>query len=185
MVKLPTGTVTLLFTDIEGSTRLLHTLGPRYRDALEDHRAILRAAFSDHRGTEVDTQGDAFFIALPTPKDAVQAAIQAQRALTEHPWPQGDLRVRIGIHTGTPEVTPQGYVGQDVHLGARICAAAHARRHEGERRGRRRVATKVFNPPRSENSLHEVERPVLEARTLACGRACVSVMTAACAPGPQ
>ncbi|MCA1701963.1 MAG: hypothetical protein LC808_01300, partial [Actinobacteria bacterium] len=83
MGELPTGTVTFLFTDIEGSTRLLHTLGPRYRDALEDHRALLRDAFSDHRGTEVDTQGDAFFCAFPTPQDAVKAATQAQRALSD------------------------------------------------------------------------------------------------------
>ncbi|MCA1705883.1 MAG: tetratricopeptide repeat protein [Actinobacteria bacterium] len=126
MSELPRGTVTLLFTDIEGSTRLLHTLGPRYRDALEVHRTILRAAFSDHhQGTEVDTQGDAFFYAFATPQDALTAATQAQRALTNHPWPDGaELRVRMGIHTGTPEVTDQGYVGQDVHLGARICAAA-------------------------------------------------------------
>ncbi|MCA1703878.1 MAG: adenylate/guanylate cyclase domain-containing protein [Actinobacteria bacterium] len=103
MSQLPTGTVTFVFTDIEGSTRLLHTLGPRYRDALEDHRTILRDAFSSHAGTEVDTQGDAFLVAFPTPQDAVEAATQAQRALTQHPWPkEAELRVRMGIHTGTP-----------------------------------------------------------------------------------
>jgi class 3 adenylate cyclase len=125
MARLPTGTVTLLFTDIEGSTRLLHTLGDRYRDALKQHRTLLRDAFTSHGGVEVDTQGDSFFIAFPTPQDALQAAITAQRALAHHPWSQGtELRVRMGIHTGTPEVTDEGYVGSDVHLGARICAAA-------------------------------------------------------------
>jgi class 3 adenylate cyclase len=125
MVKLPTGTVTFVFTDIEGSTRLLHTLGDRYRDALGQHRTILRHAFTSHGGVEVDTQGDAFFMAFPTPQGALQAAVTAQRALADHPWPQGaELRVRMGIHTGTPEVTHEGYVGADVHLGARICAAA-------------------------------------------------------------
>jgi len=124
VTDLPTGTVTLLFTDIEGSTRLLHTLGPRYRDALEHHRALLRDAFVS-QGTEVDTQGDAFFYAFPTPRKALQAAVKAQKALQDHPWPQGaELRVRMGIHTGTPEVTDEGYVGADVHLAARICAAA-------------------------------------------------------------
>ncbi|CAN5480701.1 hypothetical protein BH20ACT21_BH20ACT21_23390 [soil metagenome] len=125
MTDLPTGTVTLLFTDIEGSTRLLHTLGARYRDALEQHRTILRDAFTSHGGVEVDTQGDAFFVAFPTPRGALLATIRGQRALVEQPWPPGgELRVRMGMHTGTPEVTEEGYVGSDVHLGARICAAA-------------------------------------------------------------
>src|SRR5918999_5600235 len=121
MTELPTGTVTFVFTDIEGSTRLLHTLGNRYRDALEDHRALLRHAFTSHGGSEVDTQGDAFFFAFPTPQAALQAAVGAQKDLADHPWPHGaELRVRIGIHTGTPEVTSEGYVGAEVHLGARI-----------------------------------------------------------------
>jgi predicted ATPase/class 3 adenylate cyclase len=125
MAGLPTGTVTFVFTDIEGSTRLLHTLGNRYRDALEQHRTILRDAFTSHEGVEVDTQGDAFFIAFPTPQGALRAAVTAQRALASYTWPQGaELRVRMGIHTGTPEVTEQHYVGEDVHVGARICAAA-------------------------------------------------------------
>ena len=125
MRQLPKGTVTFVFTDIEGSTRLLRTLGDRYREALKQHRTILRDAFTSHAGVEVDTQGDAFFVAFPTPREALLAAIRGQRALAEHPWPQGgELRVRMGIHTGTPEVTEEGYVGGDVHLGARICDAA-------------------------------------------------------------
>jgi class 3 adenylate cyclase len=103
MAELPTGTVTLVFTDIEGSTRLLHTLGPRYRDALESHRALLREAFSSHAGTEVDTQGDAFFYAFPTPQGALHAALQAQRALKNHSWPQGgELCVRMGTKVASP-----------------------------------------------------------------------------------
>jgi class 3 adenylate cyclase len=125
MTELPHGTVTFVFTDIEGSTRLLHTLGDRYRDALVQHRTILRDAFTSHGGVEVDTQGDAFFVAFPTPQGALRAAIEAQSALAHHPWPgQIEVRVRMGIHTGTPEVSEQGYVGSDVHLGARICAVA-------------------------------------------------------------
>jgi class 3 adenylate cyclase len=109
MTDLPQGTVTLLFTDIEGSTRLVHALGDRYREALEQHRTILRHAFTSHGGVEVDTQGDAFFITFPTPQGALEAAVQAQQAVEKHPWPQGvELRVRMGIHTGTPEVTQEG-----------------------------------------------------------------------------
>jgi predicted ATPase/class 3 adenylate cyclase len=125
MTSLPQGTLTLVFTDIEGSTRLLDTLGPAYQDALATHRALVRDAFSSHLGIEVDTQGDAFFYVFSHARDALQAATQAQRALLEHHWPQEtELRVRMGIHTGEPTKTEEGYVGQDVHLGARICAAA-------------------------------------------------------------
>jgi predicted ATPase/class 3 adenylate cyclase len=125
MGELPSGTVTLVFTDIEGSTRLLHHLGSDYDDALQEHRHILREAFSSHSGIEVDTQGDAFFYVFSHARDALQAAAQAQRVLLEHHWPQGtELRVRMGVHTGEPTKTKEGYVGRDVHLGARICAAA-------------------------------------------------------------
>ena len=123
--ELPAGTVTFLFTDIEGSTRLLSSLGSRYEAALADHRKLLRDAFSTHRGVEVDTQGDAFFYAFGRAHDALVGALAAQRALASHPWPDDvELRVRMGIHTGEPTVTAEGYVGGDVHLGARICAAA-------------------------------------------------------------
>src|SRR5919201_4307207 len=106
MPELPTGTVTLLFSDIEGSTRLLHELGDRYRDVLEEHRRLLREAFSARGGVEVDTQGDAFFYAFPRASEAIQAAAEAQLALVETP-----VRVRIGIHTGEPSRSAEGYVG--------------------------------------------------------------------------
>jgi len=116
--ELPTGTVTLLFTDIEGSTRLLHELGAeRYADELAEHRRALREAFERHGGVEVDTQGDAFFVAFPTAPGALEAAREAQEALS--------IPVRMGLHTGTPLLTDEGYVGADVHRAARIAAAGH------------------------------------------------------------
>jgi predicted ATPase/class 3 adenylate cyclase len=118
---LPSGTVTFLFTDVEGSTKLLHELGAdEYAEALAEHRRILRGAFSAHGGVEVDTQGDAFFVAFPTAPGALRAAGQALQGLAP-----GPIRVRIGIHTGTPHLAEEGYVGQDVHKGARIGAAGH------------------------------------------------------------
>jgi class 3 adenylate cyclase len=117
---LPSGTVTLLFTDIERSTRLLHELGERYADVLAEHRRVLREAFSRHGGVEVDTQGDAFFVAFARASDAVAAAGEARDALAD-----GPVRVRIGVHTGEPVVTEEGYVGVDVHRAARIMGAGH------------------------------------------------------------
>jgi class 3 adenylate cyclase len=125
MRRLPTGTVTFLFSDIEGSTRLLRALGDRYAQALADHRRLLRASFARHGGVEVDTQGDSFFVAFPDPTEAIAAAEEGQRALAAHPWPEGELRVRMGLHTGEPLVADGHYVGIDVHRGARIAAAAH------------------------------------------------------------
>ena len=117
---LPTGTVTFLFTDVEGSTRLLRALGAQaYADSLAGHRRVIREACAGHGGVEVDTQGDAFFLAFPTAPAAVEAATAMTTALAD-----GPIRVRIGLHTGTPLVTDEGYVGDDVHLGARIAAAA-------------------------------------------------------------
>jgi predicted ATPase/class 3 adenylate cyclase len=122
----PTGTITFLFTDIEGSTRLLQELGDRYPDALEDHRRLLREAFERDGGHEVDTQGDAFFIAFARTQDAANAAAEAQRSLAGHDWPGGrQLRVRMGIHTCEATPTEHGYVGIGVHRGARIAAAGH------------------------------------------------------------
>src|SRR5947209_17292298 len=117
---LPTGVVTLLFTDVEGSTRLLHELGDGYAEALHEHRRRLRAAFADHEGVEVDTQGDAFFVAFARASNAVAAAADSQRALAG-----GPIRVRMGLHTGEPQLTEEGYVGLDVHKGARIAAVGH------------------------------------------------------------
>jgi predicted ATPase len=118
---LPSGTVTFLFTDVEGSTRLLHELGAqRYGEALAEHRRALRAVFAQYGGVEVDTQGDAFFIAFPSAEAGLEAARQGQEALSS-----GSIRVRMGLHTGEPHVTAEGYVGPDVHLGARIAAAGH------------------------------------------------------------
>ncbi len=126
MPNLPRGTVTLLFTDIEGSTRLLQCLGERYPDVLAECRGLLRAAFHQHHGHEVDTQGDAFFVAFTRATGAISAAVDAQRALASHPWPEGAaVRVRMGLHTGEPSLTSEGYVGLDVHRAARIMSAGH------------------------------------------------------------
>ncbi len=120
MRDLPSGTVTFLFTDIEGSTRLLHELGDDYAKVLAEHRRALREAFVRHGGVEVDTQGDAFFVAFRQASEALAAAAEARLALAD-----GPVRVRMGLHTGEPLVTEAGYVGLDVHRAARICAVAH------------------------------------------------------------
>ncbi|HUG94543.1 MAG TPA: adenylate/guanylate cyclase domain-containing protein [Pleomorphomonadaceae bacterium] len=118
---LPTGTVTFLFTDVEGSTKLLDQLGPEgYADALAAHRRIVREAVAAHGGVEVDTQGDAFFVAFPTADGALAAAGAARDGLAD-----GPIRLRMGIHTGTPHLGEEGYVGADVHRAARIAAAGH------------------------------------------------------------
>jgi predicted ATPase/class 3 adenylate cyclase len=125
-MALPSGTVTLLFSDIEGSTRLLEQLGQRYADVLDEHRRLIRGAIAGHGGQEVRTEGDAFFVAFARAGDAVSAAVAAQRGLAGFKWPQGlAVRVRIGVHTGEPRVVGGDYVGIDVHGAARICAAAH------------------------------------------------------------
>ena len=105
------GTLTFLFTDIEGSTRLVRQLRERYADVLGHHERMLRGAFEEAGGHEIDTQGDSFFVAFRRPKDAVLAAAAAQRALAAHEWPEdSEVRVRMGIHTGTPAVHAGGYV---------------------------------------------------------------------------
>jgi predicted ATPase/class 3 adenylate cyclase len=119
---LPAGTVTFMFTDVEGSTSLLHRLGAeRFAQVLQRHRDVVRTAVAQHGGVEVDTQGDAFFVAFPQATGAVGAAraVQAELAAT------GELRIRIGLHTGSPLLAEEGYVGADVHLGARVAAAGH------------------------------------------------------------
>ena len=125
--KIPEGTVTFLFTDIEGSTKLLDRLGPDlYADLLADQRDIMRAAFIAWNGREIDTQGDAFFVAFPRASDGVCAVAEIQRALAAHEWPEGvELRVRMGVHTGEPIAGGEGYVGMDVHRAARIAHVGH------------------------------------------------------------
>jgi class 3 adenylate cyclase len=126
MGDFPSGTVTFLFTDVDGSTRLLKKLRDRYGDVLAVHRRLLRAVFSEYDGHEIDTQGDAFFVAFGRAKDGVRAAVAAQRALAEHPWSAGEeVRVRMALHTGEPELSAEGYVGLGVHRAARICSAGH------------------------------------------------------------
>ncbi len=126
MRSLPTGTITLLFTDIEGSTRLLQRLGERYAEVLAECRHLLRGVFEHWHGHEVDTQGDAFFVVFARAAEAVSAAVEAQRALAAHAWPEGiDMRVRMGLHTGEPSLGAEGYTGVDVHHAARIMSAGH------------------------------------------------------------
>ncbi len=126
MPRLPTGTVTFICTDIEGSTRLLERLHKQYAAILAQHHRLLRRSFEKHGGHEIDTQGDAFFVAFAGAKNAAQAALEAQRAIAGHPWPEDvELRVRMGLHTGEPLVTTTGYVGMDIHRAARVCTAGH------------------------------------------------------------
>ena len=126
MATLPEGTVTLLFTDIEGSTRLLQELGEGYEQVLADHGRLMRKSAAESGGVVVDTQGDAFFVAFARARDAVVAAVEAQRAFAAHDWPApSKLRVRMGIHTGEPTRVDEGLVGLAVHRAARICAAGH------------------------------------------------------------
>jgi WD40 repeat protein/class 3 adenylate cyclase len=120
------GTITFLFSDIEGSTRLLRQLRDRYATVLADHRTLMRNAFAEFGGEEMGTEGDAFFVAFRRASDAIGAAAAAQRALAAHEWPDGQpLRVRMGLNTGEPEVEQEGYWGLGLHLTARICSAAH------------------------------------------------------------
>jgi predicted ATPase/class 3 adenylate cyclase len=124
--ELPSGTVTMLFTDLEGSTKLLRELGQRYEGVLADHQRLLRDAWRARRGQEVDVQGDSFFVVFQGAKDAVAAAVQAQRSLASHSLPGAmELRVRMGLHTGEPTRAGERYVGLDVHRAARIAAAGH------------------------------------------------------------
>lgn len=127
MAQLPSGTVTFVFTDIEGSTRLLQELGDEgYGRVSGDHRRLVRETFGARDGTEIDTQGDAFFFSFPRARDAVAAAVEAQRALRDHEWPEGnEVRVRMGLHTGEPHMGEEGYLGLDVVRAARISAAGH------------------------------------------------------------
>ena len=124
--ELPRGSLALVFTDIESSTRLLQALGSQYAEQLAAHRRILRACFAAHCGVEVDAQGDAFFAVFREINDAIRAVVRAQRELHAYPWPAGfPLRVRIGLHCGEPTPTAEGYVGLDLHRCARLMSAGH------------------------------------------------------------
>jgi YVTN family beta-propeller protein len=126
MSDMPTGAVTFLFSDIEGSTRLVKQLRERYSEVLHEHQRLLRGAFESHRGFEVDTQGDSFFVAFASARDALLSAVEGQLALSSHPWPDGvELRVRMGLHTGQAVASGGRYTGLAVHRAARIGAAAH------------------------------------------------------------
>lgn len=123
-VALPAGTVTFVFSDVEGSTELLKRLGDGYATLIADHRSIVRETFGAHGGVEIDAQGDAFFFAFARARDAATAAVEAQRRHAEHDWPnQERVRVRMGLHTGEPAVGEEGYLGLDVVRAARICTA--------------------------------------------------------------
>jgi class 3 adenylate cyclase len=124
--QLPVGTVTFLFTDIEGSTELIRDLGEGYGEVLADQRRLMRQHLGRAGGREVDTQGDAFFFSFARARDAVGGAVAAQRALAGHEWRDGaTVRVRMGLHTGEPAVGSEGYHGLDVVRAARICSAGH------------------------------------------------------------
>ena len=125
MEGLPSGTVTFVFTDIEGSTGLLKQLGESYDELLTGHRRIVRDTFTSLNGVEIDTQGDAFFFAFGRARDAVEAAVEAQRAHASTTWPEdATVRVRMGLHTGEPALGSEGYLGLDVVRAARICTSA-------------------------------------------------------------
>ena len=124
VVALPSGTVTFVFSDVEGSTELLKRLGDAYATLIADHRRIVRETFGAHDGIEIDAQGDAFFFAFARARDAAAAAVEAQRRHEQHAWPNGErVRVRMGLHTGEPAVGEEGYLGLDVVRAARIAAA--------------------------------------------------------------
>ena len=123
---LPSGFVTMLMTDIEGSTSIVHTLGPRYRQLIDDLWLLLRSCVTDAGGHEVEARADEFFAVFEAPRAAVNVAIAAQHAVAAHAWPEStEVRVRIGLHSGYPTSTADNYVGTDVNLASRICASGH------------------------------------------------------------
>jgi len=157
MAELPTGTVTLLFTDIEASTQLLREFGDRYADVLAEHRRILRDAFAAHGGVEVDTQGDAFFYAFASASEAVLGASEAQAALAD-----GPVAVRMGLHTGEPTRSEAGYVGMDVHAAARVMSAGHGGQVlvSGATRAALNASDTVLLADLGEHRLKDIDEPV-------------------------
>ena len=161
---MPTGTVTFLFTDIEGSTQLVKELGARYAAVNAEHQRVLRDAFAAHGGREVDTQGDSFFVAFRRAKDGVAAAVAAQRGLAAHAWPPGaTVKVRMGLHTGEPQVGEDRYTGLGVHKAARIGGAGHGGQVLLSRATRELVEdelpTGVTIRDLGERRLKDIERP--------------------------
>ena len=125
MPELPTGKVTFVFTDVEGSTRLVRDLGDSYVGVISDHRRLVREALAERNGFEVDARGDEFFLAFQSARDALETAVAIQKSHESHEWPGEPVRVRIGIHRGAPAIEDDDYVGIDVHTVARLCAAGH------------------------------------------------------------
>ena len=169
----------MLFTDIAGSTRLLRLLGDRYGDLLAAHRRILREAFAAHGGREMDTQGDAFFVAFSRARNAVEAAVGAQRALAAHKWPDGvECRVRMGLHTGEPTVRDEGYHGMGLHRGARIAGVAHGGQDPAlghDRRPDPRRPARGHQTPRPRRAAAEGHRAPRAGLSAARRRAAVEV----------
>jgi class 3 adenylate cyclase len=164
-MNLYSGTVTFLFSDVEGSTDLLRRLGESaYATVLEQHRRIVRESFSARDGREIDTQGDAFFYAFARARDAVAAAVSAQRKLAGHTWPEGvEVRVRMGLHTGEPVVGDEGYTGIDVVRAARIAAVGRGGQVLLSETTRALVGPdlpdRVTAHPLGEQRLKDIERP--------------------------
>jgi class 3 adenylate cyclase len=172
--SLPAGTLTLFFSDIEGSTRLLERLGERYCDLLGDHHRTMRAAVSSHGGHEIRTQGDAFFVVFTRADDALQAVVAAQRGLAASSWPDGvAVRVRMGLHTGAPQIACDDYVGIDVHRAARICSAAHGGQVVLSDTTARAVAVEALDGIRlrclGEHRLKDLTRPLSLHQVVAAG----------------
>ena len=154
------GTRTFLFSDIEGSTSLLQDLGDEYSTVLADHHRLLRDAWATHRGVEVGTEGDSFFVVFERADDAVAAARDAQLAIAAFDWPsEVEVRVRMGIHTGEVDLTPEGYVGLAINVAARIASAAHG----GQvlfSEATRHLVTDVEAFDYGEHRLKDIRRPV-------------------------
>lgn len=172
MAPLPSGTVTLLFSDIEGSTRLLRLLGPAYETLLTEHRRLLRAAFAAAGGEEVESRGDSFLAAFGSAHAAVEGAVATQRALAAHTWPDGvEARVRIGVHTGEPQLASEGYVGIDVHRAARIGEAANGGQVLVSEATRALIGDEVVLRDLGEYRLAGLERPERLYQVIASGLA--------------
>jgi YVTN family beta-propeller protein len=175
MPDLPSGAVTFLFTDIEGSTRLVKQLRDRYAEVLTEHQRLLRAAFAAHSGHEIDTQGDSFFVAFASTRDALLAAVEGQVALLSYPWPEGvEIKVRMGLHTGQVVAVGGRYTGLAVHRAARIGAAAHGGQILVSQAAQTLLEDEeedlhVFLRDLGEQRLKDLDRPVRLYQAAGCG----------------